>query len=209
MDECPCCHGSGTIPGHKSARIRKRNQKRYEKQHLGKGKIMINISEITILTCHDVVLEATDHERELTIQIAILKRELVKLESELVKSRETSRLAREVSRTTVNSLVGCSCVECLEKDAKNYLESLEGCSDRANTFDSIDPCQYGYIKFNEDSYESNWYPNQNDSPANVAKVLKALGISRYLFEIDSVRQFDIHWSVYIHDDEEHLIKNNV
>jgi hypothetical protein len=30
VDECSCCHGSGTIPGHKSVRIWKRNQKRYE-----------------------------------------------------------------------------------------------------------------------------------------------------------------------------------
>ena len=30
VDACPCCHGKGTLPGHKSARIRKRNQKRYE-----------------------------------------------------------------------------------------------------------------------------------------------------------------------------------
>jgi hypothetical protein len=31
VDNCPCCHGTGTIPGHPSARIRKRNQKRYER----------------------------------------------------------------------------------------------------------------------------------------------------------------------------------
>ena len=31
VDACPCCHGAGTIPGHPSAKVRKRNKSRYEK----------------------------------------------------------------------------------------------------------------------------------------------------------------------------------
>jgi hypothetical protein len=100
---------------------------------------------------------------------------------------------------------GCRCIECLEEDPESYLESLEGNSDTANTIDSIDPCKHGYIKFNEDSYESGWYPGQNDSPHKVAKDLEAKGIYKYLFGIDSVGQFDTHWSVYVHQDEEHLL----
>lgn len=31
LDYCPCCRGTGTVPGHKSARIRKRNKARFER----------------------------------------------------------------------------------------------------------------------------------------------------------------------------------
>jgi len=100
---------------------------------------------------------------------------------------------------------GAICVECLEADPESYLSSLEDNSDTANTMDNIDPCKYGYVKFNEDSYENGWYPGQNDDPHKVAEELRAMGISRFLFGIDSVGQFDMHFSCYIHKDEIDLL----
>jgi hypothetical protein len=44
------------------------------------------------------------------------------------------------------------------------------------------------------------------TPAQVAKELRAKGISRFLFNIDDVGQFDSHWSVYVHEDEKHLLE---
>ena len=97
------------------------------------------------------------------------------------------------------------CVDCLQKDPESYLLTLEDRSDTANTMDCIDPCDHGYIKMNEDSYESGWYPGQNSDPHKVAKDLRDKGITRFLFGIDSVGQFDSKWSVYVHKDEEHLL----
>jgi hypothetical protein len=47
---------------------------------------------------------------------------------------------------------------------------------------------------------------RNDDPHKVAKELRAKGISRFLFNIDDVGQFDSHWSVYVHEDEKHLLE---
>ena len=58
---------------------------------------------------------------------------------------------------------------------------------------------------NEDPYQSGWYPGQVDSPAKVAKEMKARGITKYLFGIDSVGQFETKWSCYVHKDEEYLL----
>jgi hypothetical protein len=98
-----------------------------------------------------------------------------------------------------------ACIECLLEDTDSYLAELEDNPDTANTMSCIDPADHGYIKVNEDSYETGWHPWQNDSRAKVAKELRAKGISRFLFNIDSVGQFDSQWSVYVHSEEEHLL----
>jgi len=99
----------------------------------------------------------------------------------------------------------CTCVECLKDDAENYLSGLEGNSNVANTMDEINPSDYGYIQVNEDSYQTGFHPGQNDDPHKIAKELDSKGITRYLFNIDSVGQFDSNWSVYVHSSEEHLL----
>lgn len=98
-----------------------------------------------------------------------------------------------------------ACIECLKEDPEGYLGNLEDNPDMANTIKDIDPADYGYIKVNEDSYASGWHPGQNADPHKVAKELRAKGISRFLFHIDDVGQFDTHWSVYVHSEEEHLL----
>ncbi len=98
-----------------------------------------------------------------------------------------------------------SCEECLKADPESYLSSLEDNPDDANTFSSIDPVNYDYVKLDED-FESGWYPGQNDSPHKVAKELRDKGVSRFLFNIDSTGQFDTHWSCFVHADEIELLK---
>jgi hypothetical protein len=102
---------------------------------------------------------------------------------------------------------GVRCIECLEEDPEAYLETLEGISNQANTMHSIDPCKHGYVKVNEDTYESGWHPGQHDDPVKVAKELRNRGIDRFLFGIDSVGQFDSKWSVYVHQDEADLLND--
>ena len=103
------------------------------------------------------------------------------------------------------------CVECIVDNAVIYLYDLEDRFDIANTIDSIDPAEHEYVKVNEQSFAQGWYPGQNDLPGKIAKELRAKGIHRYLFNIDSVGQFDMHFSVYVHMDEKHLLndKDNV
>lgn len=93
---------------------------------------------------------------------------------------------------------GVTCHECI--DPAEYLESLEGNDKKANTINSIDPADYGYVK-QSDRYENGWYPGQNDDPKAIAKALREKGYRRFLFQVDNVGQFDVRFSVYIHQEE--------
>lgn len=96
------------------------------------------------------------------------------------------------------------CRECVLADPESYLESLEGDARKAETI-GVDLDAHGYRKLNTDSYENGWHPGQNDSPEVVAKSLKARGVERFLFKIDDVGQFDVRFSVYVHEDEQPLL----
>ena len=98
-----------------------------------------------------------------------------------------------------------TCMDCIQKDPEGYLSELEDNDSVANTINKIDPADHGYIQVNEDSYKTGWYPGQHDSPKEIAKELRNKGISRFLFNIDSVGQFDMHWNLFVHKDEEHLL----
>jgi len=91
------------------------------------------------------------------------------------------------------------CIECLESAPEEHLQSLEG-TETANTIDSIDPADHGYTLV-EGEFEHGWHPGQDASPAKIAAALKAQGVTRYLFQIDGQGQFDVKFSVYVHDDE--------
>lgn len=93
---------------------------------------------------------------------------------------------------------GVTCHECLEPE--EYLRNLEGDHERANTIERINPEDYGYV-LQSRRYESGWYPGQTDDPKAIAKHLRDKGHERFLFQVDSARQFDVHFSLYIHADE--------
>lgn len=95
------------------------------------------------------------------------------------------------------------CRECI--DPVRYLEVLEGNASACAQIEDIDPADYGYVKVNDDSYESGWHPGQTDDPAKVAAELEAKGVKRFLFRKDEQSQFYSRWSVYVHEDEEHKI----
>jgi hypothetical protein len=103
-------------------------------------------------------------------------------------------------------MAGCEiiCKECLREDSDlmaEYLESLEGNTQRAVNLQGIDLTEYGYERFNDTSYESGFHPGQSDDPEAIAAQLRAQGHDRFIFEIASVAQFDTHFNVWVAKEE--------
>lgn len=95
------------------------------------------------------------------------------------------------------------CNECV--DPELMLKDLEGKPHVALTMDTIDPMDYGYTEVNEESYTNGWYGGQNDSPDAIAEAIEEMNISRYLFKLGGVGQFDVTFSVFVHDSEVHRL----
>jgi hypothetical protein len=86
------------------------------------------------------------------------------------------------------------CVDCLNGDAGDYLESLENHPNRALNVPAINPAKWGYVQL-EDGFESGFHPGQNDNPKAIYARLHAQ-YPRLLFKIDGVGQFDFTFSVW-------------
>jgi hypothetical protein len=97
-----------------------------------------------------------------------------------------------------------TCENCLADDPEEHLRGLEGNPSTANTLDAIDPAKHGYVLIKGD-FEHGFHYGQDADPKRIAKALEAQGISRYLFNLDSVGQFDQKLSVYVHEDETELL----
>lgn len=94
------------------------------------------------------------------------------------------------------------CHECMEDDdtKMDYIKAeLEGNSHKADTLD-WDLEGLGYVKMDED-FQNGLYGGQKDSPHAISKALEARDITRYLFQIDRVGQFDCRFSCWVHDSE--------
>lgn len=89
------------------------------------------------------------------------------------------------------------CHECV--DPEDYLQDLEGDPNRCITLD-IDPTEYGYELY-QDGFENGFHPGQTDDPKKIAEELRAKGIEKFVFKLDSVGQFDQRFSVYVYEDE--------
>lgn len=94
------------------------------------------------------------------------------------------------------------CEDCLAERAEEYLESLEGNDRTAVTIDSIDPEEHGYKKLDM-SFEHGLYGGQNDRPDKIATALRERGVTRFIFKIDAVGQFDMRFSVFVHESQFH------
>jgi len=92
----------------------------------------------------------------------------------------------------------CLCHECI--DPIEHLESLENQDRKCNTIESINPEEYGYTCIQED-FENGFYGGQCADPVAIAKILRGIGITRFLFNLDDTGQFDITFSVWIHNSE--------
>jgi hypothetical protein len=93
---------------------------------------------------------------------------------------------------------GTCCLECL--DPVQHLEELEGQPNRANNLAHVEPSEHGYFLF-EEGLEHGWHPGQDASPEVIAKAMRKRGIERFLFHIDDIGQFDMKFSVYVHEEE--------
>lgn len=94
------------------------------------------------------------------------------------------------------------CKHCIEHDKamlSDYLENLENDPALADTF-NLDLTKHGY-KCLFDDLESGWYGGQNSDPKVIAKSLRDKQVFRFIFQIDSVGQFDCDFSVFVHEDE--------
>jgi hypothetical protein len=94
---------------------------------------------------------------------------------------------------------GFTCHECLEDDPADYLQSLEGDSRRCLTID-LDLEAAGY-KLLADDFENGLYGGQADRPELIAEALHEQGVERFIFKLDSTRQFDMSFSVWVHETE--------
>jgi predicted transcriptional regulator len=96
-----------------------------------------------------------------------------------------------------------TCHECMEDDdnRRAYIEEeLEGDSDHADTLD-WDLAGLGYVRMDED-FQSGLYGGQSASPRKIADALRERGVERFVFQIDSVGQFDARFSCWLHEDED-------
>lgn len=94
------------------------------------------------------------------------------------------------------------CKDCL--DPEEWLESIEGKPDRANAITSVNPEDYGYIKVLSD-LEHGFHSGQDADPRVVTRSMTKFGIERFLFNIDNVGQFDMSFSLWVHEDEYNLL----
>jgi len=92
-----------------------------------------------------------------------------------------------------------TCHECVQKDPTAYLESLEGQDNTCMTIE-VDLEEHGYKRMDED-YQNGLYGGQAADPKLIAAALNEQGVSRFIFTLDGVGQFDISFSVWVHEDE--------
>lgn len=92
------------------------------------------------------------------------------------------------------------CESCVEDDPEDMLADLRGNADKALTLDNIDLSEHGYARV-ERTFENGWHGGQDDSPRAIAKWLREHGIEDFVFEIDSVGQFDMRFSVWVREED--------
>lgn len=91
------------------------------------------------------------------------------------------------------------CHNCIKEDPIPFLEEMEGDSRKAVTF-NINLEDHGYVKVNGNSYENGWYGTEDD-PKEIARDLRSKGIERFIFTIDGKGQFNLTFSVWVHESE--------
>ena len=117
------------------------------------------------------------------------------------------------------------CHECITEDINFLIDTYKNTTDRAipswakpliieEGFTCLEDLDYEGKPFCE-RFETGWHSFQTDDPEKVIKKLKEeLGelwfdnYIEYIFAINSVGQFDVHWSVYVRslEDEEQIEK---
>ncbi len=94
---------------------------------------------------------------------------------------------------------GLFCLDCV--DPESMLEDIEGDPGRAlNLAKPIDPEDHGYVLV-EAGFEHGLHYGQDADPKVIAESLKKMGVTRFVFMVDGVGQFDVDFSLYVHESE--------
>jgi hypothetical protein len=94
---------------------------------------------------------------------------------------------------------GIVCADCVKKDPGDYLDDLEGNTSSCVTFD-LDLEEAGYKRVEMD-FENGWYGGQSANPEAIGEALRKRGVTRFIFNLDSTGQFDMKFSVWVHEIE--------
>ena len=93
---------------------------------------------------------------------------------------------------------GCvHCADCVKADPADYIEYLKESDDAADVL-GLDWESLGYHLYSSD-YEAGWHPGQDANPKLIGRALRAEGITDYIFVIDAKGQFDVDFSVWVHN----------
>lgn len=95
------------------------------------------------------------------------------------------------------------CNDCLDRNPdliKEYLQELEGSYNTALNNTHYHPEDYGYVNI-QGGFENGLYGGQAADPKLIAKIVEESGVTRYLFRIDDVGQFDMEFSLWVHKSE--------
>ena len=87
------------------------------------------------------------------------------------------------------------CVECLTDDPAGHLARLEDDPEVCNTIDRINPNAHGYVRYNG-VFESGFHPGQTDNPREIFKRMQSEGLTRIVFNLESVGQFDARFTAW-------------
>lgn len=103
---------------------------------------------------------------------------------------------------------GALCQACAREEPDTVLDQIMNNPRAALTFDLGDLGELGFVKLMGD-LESGLHPGQDADPALIARQLRAAGVDRYFFQIDSVGQFDLDFSVWVDRDQLDRIPHTV
>ena len=90
------------------------------------------------------------------------------------------------------------CSDCIQADPQSLIDELSDNPHSADTMGIVSGLD-GWHEVSADN-ETGFHPGQDDKPADVLKALHAHGLSGIVFSVDSVGQFDAHWSAWAHED---------
>jgi len=94
------------------------------------------------------------------------------------------------------------CHECMEDEdmQRDYVEQeLEGDCSKADTL-GLDLEGLGYTRLDE-NFQNGLYGGQSADPHKIGEALNKREITRFVFQIDDVGQFDSRFSCWVHDDD--------
>lgn len=92
------------------------------------------------------------------------------------------------------------CGDCIKEDPTNYIEDIQGSYRNADTILGATLADHGYARV-DIQFEHGLYGGQDASPRAIWNTLYESQITGVIFSIDTVGQFDSHFSVWVREDD--------